>query len=118
MIVSVLMKQVIVVRSDLEMSTGKMIAQACHASVAAVLSVPADTLELWTRDGQTKIVLQARSLSELIDLKQKCGALPLIHALISDAGYTELAPGTVTALAIGPAEDKLIDKITGSVPLL
>jgi len=65
------MKQVIVVRSDLKMSIGKMIAQACHASVAAVLSSPADTLELWTRDGQTKIVLQAGSLSELIDLKQK-----------------------------------------------
>jgi len=112
------MKQVIVVRSDLKMSIGKMIAQGCHASVAAVLSSPTDALELWTRDGQTQIVLQAGSLSELIELEQKCDALPLIHALISDAGYTELDPGTVTALAIGPAEDKLIDKITGSVPLL
>ena len=108
----------IVVRSDLEMSIGKLVAQACHASVAAVLFAPSDTLELWSRDGQTKIVLQARSLSELIDLEQKCDALPLIHALISDAGHTELAPGTITALAIGPAEDKLIDKVTGSVPLL
>ena len=100
------------------MSIGKMIAQACHASVAAVLSSPTETLDRWARDGQTKIVLQARSLSELIDLSQQCDATPLIHKLISDAGYTELAPGTVTALAIGPAEDKLIDKITGSLPLL
>lgn len=95
-----------------------MAAQACHASVAAVLSPPTEALELWARDGQTKIVLQAGSLSELIELEQKFDALPLIHALISDAGNTEIGPGTVTALAIGPAEDKLIDKITGSVPLL
>ena len=112
------MKQDIVVRSDLKMSIGKMMAQACHASVAAVLSSPTDTLERWTSDGQTKIVLQASSLSELINLKQQCDAMPLVHGLISDAGYTELAPGTVTALAIGPAEEKLIDTITGSLPLL
>lgn len=112
------MKQVIVVRSDLGMSIGKLVAQACHASVAAVLSASSETLGLWSHDGQTKIVLQARSLSELIDLKQKCDALLLLHALVSDAGHTELVPGTITSLAIGPAEEQLIDKVTGSVPLL
>lgn len=91
------MKQAIVVRTDLEMSTGKLVAQACHASVAAVLRAPADILELWNLDGQTKTALQARSLAELIGLQQKCEALALVHALISDAGHTELATGTVTA---------------------
>ena len=95
-----------------------MVAQACHASVAAVLRAPADILELWNLDGQTKIALQARSLAELIGLQQKCEALALVHALISDAGRTELPTGTVTALAIGPADDKLVDRVSGSAPLL
>jgi PTH2 family peptidyl-tRNA hydrolase len=112
------MKQTIVVRTDLEMTLGKLVVQACHASVAAVLCAPADILELWHLGGQTKIVLQARSLSELVGLKQKCEALALVHALISDAGRTELTPGTVTALAIGPADDKVVDEVTGAVPLM
>jgi PTH2 family peptidyl-tRNA hydrolase len=112
------MKQVIVVRTDLEMSAGKLVAQACHASVAAALCAPVDILELWNLGGQKKIALQARSLSELVELKQKCEALALVHALVSDAGRTELTPGTATALAIEPADEKLIDKLTGAIPLL
>jgi peptidyl-tRNA hydrolase, PTH2 family len=112
------MKQAIVLRTDLKMSTGKLAVQACHASVAAALSAPKEILERWNTDGQTKIALEARSLAELDSLKQRCDALGLTHILISDAGRTELAPGTVTALAVGPADDQLVDKVTGSVPLL
>src|SRR5262245_25855941 len=112
------MKQAIILRTDLQMSTGKLAAQACHASVAAVLSVPADLLERWSSEGQTKIVLRVQSLSELMRLQEKCEATGLTYSLISDAGRTELPSGTVTALAIGPAEDRLIDQITGALPLL
>ena len=112
------MKQAIVIRTDLQMSTGKLAVQACHASVASVLRAGADVLRRWDTDGQTKIALAVPSLSELQTLKAQCEAMEVIHALISDAGRTELAEGTVTALAIGPAEDKAVDRITGAIPLL
>ena len=112
------MKQVIVLRRDLQMSTGKPTVQACHASVAAVLGAKEDALESWNVEGQTKIVLEVNSLAELQNLKTRCEQVGILHVLISDAGRTELAPGTITALAIGPADDLLIDKITGSTPLL
>ena len=112
------MKQAIIIRTDLQMSTGKLAVQACHASVAAVLCAGVDALQRWEIDGQTKIALGVHSLVELENLKKQCEANGIVHAIISDAGRTELTPGTVTALAIGPAEDKAVDQITGAIPLL
>jgi len=112
------MKQAIVVRIDLGMSTGKLAAQACHASVAAAFAARKDDLSRWLGEGQTKVVLQASSLEALFELPERCDALGLGHELISDAGRTELPPGMVTALGIGPADCKIIDKVTGALPLL
>lgn len=111
------MKQVIVLRKDLGMSIGKLVAQACHASLEAALSAPINLLEKWRDEGQRKIVLKVDSISELIALKRACETSSLVHALVTDSGQTELQANTVTALAIGPADDGSVDRIVGSVPL-
>ena len=77
-----------------------------------------EDLEQWNGEGQTKIALAVNSLAQLESLKSRCEALGMLHALISDAGRTELAPGTITALAIGPADDAFIDRVTGFTPML
>jgi PTH2 family peptidyl-tRNA hydrolase len=112
------MKQCIVLRTDLAMSTGKLVAQACHASVGAMVRATRPLLERWFIEGQTKVALEVESELELNNLQQRCVELGLAHALISDAGRTELDPGTVTALGIGPAEDDLVNQVTGSLRLL
>jgi PTH2 family peptidyl-tRNA hydrolase len=38
--------------------------------------------------------------------------------LIRDAGRTQVAPGTPTCLAIGPAVEARIDRVAGSLSLL
>ncbi len=113
-------KQVIVLRSDLEMSPGKAAAQASHAAVSAAEKARKNHPHWWREwfeSGQRKIVLKANSEAELLNLEKKAKDLGLPTALISDMGLTELKPGTTTALGIGPAPSNLIDKVTGSLPL-
>lgn len=111
------MKQAIVIRADLKMSVGKAAAQACHASLGAYLKTNPALRRAWERSGAKKIVLGAKNLSELKSLQQKTAKQRIPCFLVSDAGMTELAPGTITALGIGPDRDEKIDKVTGDLPL-
>ncbi len=113
-----MIKQVIVVRSDLELSAGKMAVHVAHASHAAARKSSKTAAKIWQTIGEKKVVLKARDLDELKNLAEKCKKMKLPYALISDAGLTEVKSGTVTALGIGPDDSKKIDKITGSLPLM
>lgn len=111
-------KQVIIVRNDLKMSRGKTAAQVSHAAVDSAHNAERKIISLWRKEGQKKVVLKAKSENELLALKEKCQKLGLQCSLITDAGHTELEPGTITALGIGPDEEEKINKVTGSLPLL
>ncbi len=108
-------KQVIVVRSDLRMSKGKTAAQVAHASVEAVFKAQRSIVSKWRAEGMKKVVLKVSSLGELEELESLCYRLRLPCALVRDAGHTEIEPGTMTCLGIGPAEEDKIDKVTGSL---
>ncbi|HLD38749.1 MAG TPA: peptidyl-tRNA hydrolase Pth2 [archaeon] len=111
-------KQMIVVRTDLKMSKGKLAAQCSHAAVSVIEKVDKNILSAWKREGQKKVVVKVKGEQELSELKAKCEKLRLPCSLIIDAGLTELKPGTSTVLAIGPAKEEEINKVTGSLALL
>ncbi len=111
------MKQAIVIRADLKMSAGKAAAQACHASLGAYLKTNPALRRIWERTGAKKIVLSANSLLGLKSLQQKATKQKIPCFLVTDAGMTEIAPGTITALGIGPDKDEKMDKITGNLAL-
>ena len=69
------------------------------------------------KEGQRKIVLKVSSEDEILKKEREAKEAGVPYALISDMGLTELPPGTITALGIGPAPERVIDKITGSLPL-
>ncbi len=112
------LKQVIVVRTDLKMGKGKLAAQVAHASIAAFLKAGFFVKKKWLGQGMKKVVLKVESEKELLELYEKARKKKLPCALIKDAGLTQLEPGSITALAIGPAEEKKIDEITGHLRLL
>ncbi|MFH1649664.1 MAG: peptidyl-tRNA hydrolase Pth2 [Candidatus Woesearchaeota archaeon] len=112
------MKQVIVVRADLKLPKGKMAAQVAHAAVAALERASPSDAKNWIDEGMAKIVLKVESLEELKSLQAKARAAKLPNALITDAGKTVVAPGTVTCLGIGPADENKIDAVTGSLKMM
>jgi PTH2 family peptidyl-tRNA hydrolase len=110
-------KQAIVARADLGMGPGKLAAQVAHAALMAAEDADERTRSAWQGSGQKKVVLQVngeRALFELADAAERAG---LPHAVVRDAGHTELDPGTVTALAVGPGDDDDVDAVTGDLRL-
>lgn len=128
-------KQVIVVRKDLNMRKGKIAAQGAHASLAIFfnlmkqhqnskpevghfeLDVTNPFMLDWMTGHFTKICVYVNSEQELLDLHQKSLAAGLPCALIKDAGFTEFNEPTYTTLGIGPDDPDKIDLITGKLPL-
>jgi PTH2 family peptidyl-tRNA hydrolase len=111
-------KQAIIVRKDLKMSQGKIAAQSSHASTDATLKSDSEKVKAWRTTGMKKVILKVNSREELLLIKKEADKQKLTTALIKDAGKTEIKPGTITALGIGPEKEEVIDKVTGKLKLL
>jgi PTH2 family peptidyl-tRNA hydrolase len=123
-------KQTIVLRKDLNMRKGKMVAQGAHASMRAILElgrhdgdnfvIPLDDrLAPWLLGRFKKICVSVNSEAELLGVHEKAKSLGLITALIQDAGLTEFGGvPTYTAVAVGPDREDRVDEVTGTLPLL
>lgn len=120
-------KQVIVMRTDLNMRKGKMIAQGNHATMKFLIdnNVSENPSELrvelspaeaqWLFNGKfTKITLKAESEEELQQLIFQAELAGIeVHPII-DSGKTEFnGVATLTCAAFGPDDVEVIDKITG-----
>lgn len=126
-----MIKQVIIIRKDLNMRKGKMVAQGAHASMAAILDEGfwgesdeyviecTDDMTEWLQNSFTKICVGVDSLEELEHMHELAMAEGIPNAIIKDSGKTEFGgEPTFTAVAIGPADESVIDEITGDLKLL
>jgi len=131
-----MIKQVIVMRKDLGMRKGKMIAQGAHASMKVFFDraewrsiseiepycqmwMPLTfSMYEWCRGIFTKICVSVDSEDRLHEVYKQAQDAGLPCALIQDAGKTEFKEPTYTCCAIGPARDTEVDVITGELPLL
>ena len=79
-----------VLNPELEMSSGKIVAQVAHAAVLAAAALPG-----WAGAGAPGQLCAPRDFAALC-------ARGDLAARVVDAGLTEVAPGTVTVLALPP----------------
>jgi len=114
-------KMVVVTRSDLPLSPGKLAVQVAHAAVVCALATKRKKpkwFQAWQSEGGKKVVVKVESEEDFYGLKKKAEKLDIVAEIITDAGLTEVPPGTRTVLGVGPAPNNLIDQVTGDLPLL
>ena len=116
-----MVKMVIAIRKDIDMGKGKIAAQAAHAAVACTLLSMKENKKIfnkWYSLGQKKVVVKVDNIEEIYKIKEECKYLGVISEIITDAGFTQIIPGTVTCIGIGPDDDDILDEITGKYKLL
>ncbi len=111
-------KQVILVRTDLNLPNGKLASQVAHASLEAAMKSPKKIVDEWRSEGGKKVVLKVDGLDELRSFKAAAEREKLAASLITDAGHTAVPAGTVTCLGIGPDKEEKIDRVTGKLRIL
>ena len=114
-------KVVVLVRTDLDMGKGKMAAQVGHASVELALraqKMDRKSFDAWMSGGQKKVVLKVANKDEMIRYMNEARSSGLYTCMITDAGRTQVEPGSQTCVGIGPAPESEIDKVTGGLKML
>ena len=109
---------VLIARKDLKMSAGKLAVQCSHAAVTCTLSARKShprLVERWINAGARKICLSSDDLETIQQLIGQAQAAGLVTTLVKDAGHTELPPGTVTVLGIGPSPRRSIDALVSDL---
>ena len=68
--------------------------------------------------GQKRAVAKAAGSVSSERLYGEARELGLISEMVKDAGRTEIPAGTITLLGIGPGPRRVIDELTGTLPLV
>jgi PTH2 family peptidyl-tRNA hydrolase len=132
-------KQVMVIRryypdgngGTKKIRTGKMIAQACHASLMVFTDISWINLEdqlvapltyamiEWLKTGTAKICVYVDTEEELLEIYNQGKSAGIPTSLVTDSGITVFhGEPTNTVVALGPDYDYKIDLITGGLKLL
>ena len=115
------LKMVFIVNHGLKMGKGKIAAQVGHGAVKATLDVANRhplLVESWLASGQKKICVKGDDAAHLETLEREAQRLKIPTARIHDAGHTQIPSGSLTVVALGPAEPSQLEPITGPLKLL
>lgn len=104
-----LIVQYILVRKDLNWTTGALIAQACHASIASISNSsnsPHTKSYLNNLENMHKIILRAEKVDDLMDIEKKLKESNISHHL-----WIERPENIPSCLAVSPQPKSLVQSI-------
>ena len=129
---------VLVVRTDLGMTKGKISAQCGHAilgtfkkatALATIDEVREAKLCLWMHNNERKVrytrfvlpkksggpiqIYQVKSEDELRQVHSKAQSISLASHTVRDAGKTQIARGSMTVCGFGPLTEDQMDHFSG-----
>jgi PTH2 family peptidyl-tRNA hydrolase len=134
-----LVKQYIIVRTDLPMNAGKVAAQASHACmkvffdkfehtqiiqkngedpVDAMVFIPTEEEKQWINGKFTKITKKVKNESQLLKVYEQAREAGLSVSIIKDAGLYGLEGENYTCIAVGPNYVDDCEPIVGKLRLL
>jgi PTH2 family peptidyl-tRNA hydrolase len=114
-------KMVLCVNMSLGMQKGKIAAQCGHATLGSFMMAndySPSAVDCWFDEGQAKIALKVPKEEDIFELLEKAKLSGLATCLVEDEGRTQIAKGSRTVLAIGPAPNKKIDELVSHLKLL
>lgn len=103
----------LIANKGLKMSPGKLAAQVAHAAVRAAMESSLDGRDNWFKNGETKIVLQARDTEHLLLSQRYIEGHGIITHLVIDEGRTEVPPLSATVLGV-----ELVDKSDENIQMV
>jgi PTH2 family peptidyl-tRNA hydrolase len=115
-------KMILVVNNELKMGKGKIAAQVGHATLGAYTIAKKfckSGLQIWERkSAHAKVCLKVEEEKEMYEIYENAKAIGIVAYIVCDAGRTQIAAGSRTVLALGPAPVMLLDQLTGHLKLL
>ena len=110
-------KCVIIINKSAKMTSGKVIAQAGHAIVHMMSHADKKKITKWRNCGEKIVSLVATDLEMMCDLCSIADFNKVYTHIVTDAGRTQVAPGTATVCIIGPDTEARVEQITKGLKL-
>jgi peptidyl-tRNA hydrolase, PTH2 family len=116
------LRMYVIVRTDIDIPTGKLGGQAGHAFLNAFFKCEAmfpDRAEVYKNDDlQSKIILNGKNLNNIMTIHHSCLELNIPSVIVRDAGLTVFKEPTITCIGIGPIEKTDTPKMISKLRLL
>ena len=129
------MKQVIVVRKDLDMSAGEIVVQVADAVLKSFKlhlknqgksNIHKECIDYnenldlvkWHTTGETKTVVWCKNMNEFENVRINAVNTGINVAVIIDNSCTKLDKNTITCMALGPDKNEIIDTVISKLKLI